>query len=72
MRKAIAVVCVGGAIAIVAVDVAIVAPYALTRQPGPANPSFAWYMTYHMIPVTSTALIVLLLLAAWMLWRGAR
>jgi len=72
MRRAIAALCAGGAIAIVAVDFGVVSPYALSHQPGPANPSFGWYVTYHLIPVVSIAFILLLLLGAWRFWRRTR
>lgn len=72
MRRAIAALCAVIAVAIVAIDFAFVTPYALSHQPGPANPSFAWYMTYHMIPGVSIAFVLLLLLGAWRLWRGVR
>ena len=48
---------------------AVVTPFALSHQPGPTNPSFAWYMTYRSIPVLLLAAEFVLLAMAWRLWR---
>ena len=48
---------------------AVVTPFALSHQPGPANPSFAWYVTYRSIPVLLLAAEFVLFAVAWRLWR---
>ncbi len=69
LRRAISALLVVFGLALLWFAFAVVTPFALSHQPGPTNPSFAWYLTYRSIPVLLLAAETVLLALAWRLWR---
>jgi hypothetical protein len=69
MRTAVAVLLITTAIIVVWVGLAFVAPYAISHPPGPKNPTFLWYVTYHVLPVAMAGGVVVILVAAYLVWK---
>jgi hypothetical protein len=49
----------------------IAGPWFLRNPPGPNNSSLGWYLLFQMFPLTLLTAVVLLLVAAYKIWRHA-
>ena len=50
----------------------VAGPRFLRNPPGPNNPSFAWYVAYHLFPLILLGTVALLIARAWTILRRGR
>jgi len=60
------------AVVLLWLGLSLAAPWFLRNPPGPNNPSFAWYVAYHLFPLILVGTVAFLIACAWAMWRRGR